>query len=520
MALDQFVIPLNSQAIHRLRPRLQEISQAWAKLVTQRIPDPYGKLSSQELGFSTTQGISAILDALESGDTQAVENYIQTLSTTRIHQDFNIQDITHALLLSRQALLPFFLEKPDDALQASQGLDEVIQFMVSRFASLYAQALSQILHTQQQQARTLAEENEHLYLETRKHLVESQSLQRVMSALLQERSFGEVLNIVCSEAVSLTDSMGCTISLIEPDGWLKPVYSIGESAFSFEDTPLAGPMLEMALSSAQPGFTLEDDLGSILAVPLKVKDQLIGALTVSHKSRQFTDEDLLTMSRFADPAAVAIENARLYQQVERVAIMEERNRLARELHDSVTQSLYAVTLYAEAAARLLSAGDLMGTHEYLHDLRLTAQEAVKEMRLLIFELRPPVLEKEGLVAAIQARLDAVEGRAGLETSLVINLQDRLPAEVEETFYRILQEALNNVLKHSRAHKVTVTLIQEASSVTLEINDDGIGFDLSSVNERGGFGLKSMAERAEKYNCQLKIDSLPGKGTCIRVETKI
>ncbi len=246
----------------------------------------------------------------------------------------------------------------------------------------------------------------------------------------------------------------------------------------------------------------------------------MGALTISHKYRQFTDEDLLIMSRFADPAAIAIENARLYQQLERVAIIEERNRLARELHDSVTQSLYAVTLYAEAATRLLSSGDIAGANTNLKALSQTAQEAVKEMRLLIFELRPPVLEKEGLVAAIQARLEAVEGRAGLKTELVVNFHDRLTPEIEETYYRIIQEALNNILKHSQAQKVCVTLIQESNSVILEIVDDGVGFDLASASERGGFGLKSMSERAEKYNCQLKISSEPGKGTRIHVETRL
>jgi signal transduction histidine kinase len=341
-----------------------------------------------------------------------------------------------------------------------------------------------------------------------------------MAALLQEHSLEEVLNIVCTEAISLTNSSGCTISLVEADGWLKPAFSLGEGPFSFDNAPIASPLLEMTLNTSQLGFTLEEDQGCLLVVPLRDKGKIMGALTISHKYRQFSDEDLLIMSRFADPAAIAIENARLYQQLERVAIIEERNRLARELHDSVTQSLYAVTLYAEAATRLLSSGDLAGANDNLKALSQTAQEAVKEMRLLIFELRPPVLEKEGLVAAIQARLEAVEGRAGLKTELVVNLHDRLTPEIEETYYRIIQEALNNILKHSQAQKVSVTLIQESNSVILEIIDDGVGFDLASASERGGFGLKSMSERAEKYNCQLKISSETGKGTRIHVETRL
>jgi signal transduction histidine kinase len=508
------------EVVQRLRPLQPEISQAWINLIYQNISDPYGKLSQQELSFSTSQGISAILDALANGNTRAIESYIKYLSKTRIRQDFSILDITRALMLVRQVLMSYIRKEIDDSSNIEQDLDEVLQVLISHFASQYAGALNQVLVEQQQQAHALSEENNRLYLETRKNLVESQSLQRVMAALLQEHSLEEVLNIVCTEAISLTNASGCTISLVEADGWLKPAFSLGEGSFSFDNAPIASPLLEMTLNTSQLGFTLEEDQGCLLVVPLRDKGKIMGALTISHKNRQFTDEDLLITSRFADPAAIAIENARLYQQLERVAIIEERNRLARELHDSVTQSLYAVTLYAEAATRLLSSGDLAGANDNLKALSQTAQEAVKEMRLLIFELRPPVLEKEGLVAAIQARLEAVEGRAGLKTELVVNLHDRLTPEIEETYYRIIQEALNNILKHSQAQKVSVNLIQESNSVILEIVDDGVGFDLASASERGGFGLKSMSERAEKYNCQLKISSEPGKGTRIHVETRL
>lgn len=509
-----------AQIIHELRSHLHEISHTWANLIHQRIPDPYKKLPRQELSFSTTQGTAAILEALSDGNMQGIETYIAAISKTRIQQEFSIQDTTLALQLVNQAFRPFIRKMIVDSSYFEQELDEVIQFLVSRFAFQYARTLNQDLVDQKLQANALVEENKRLYLETRKNLVESQSLQRIMSALLQEHSLAEVLHIVCAEALLLTNSHGCSISLLESDGWLKPAFSLGEGTFSFETAPIASPLLEMALAASQPGFTLDDNQGSFLVAPLRVKRKIIGALTIFHKDRQFNDDDLSIMNKFADPAAIAIENARLYQQVERVAIIEERNRLARELHDSVTQSLYAVTLYAEAATRLLSSGDLAGVDENLQALNQTAQEAVKEMRLLIFELRPPVLEREGLAAAIQARLEAVEGRAGLKTELVVNLRDRLTPEIEETYYRIIQEALNNILKHSQAKKVTITLLQEASSIILDIIDDGIGFDLAFAEDRGGFGLKSMSERAEKYNCQLEITSTPGKGTCIHVETTL
>jgi signal transduction histidine kinase/sugar lactone lactonase YvrE len=203
------------------------------------------------------------------------------------------------------------------------------------------------------------------------------------------------------------------------------------------------------------------------------------------------------------------------------AITEERNRLARELHDSVTQALYGVTLYSEAAAGHLALGHTDRAAEHLQELQDTAQEGLAEMRLLIFELRPPILEELGLVTALQARLQAVEGRAGLRTEFKTNLEERLPPDVEEGLYRIALEALNNALKHAQARNIKVHLRQdepgrtEPARVTLEIADDGIGFDLATARERGGLGLSAMEERAAEFGGRLTVESTPGSGTRIR-----
>jgi signal transduction histidine kinase len=207
----------------------------------------------------------------------------------------------------------------------------------------------------------------------------------------------------------------------------------------------------------------------------------------------------------------------LRQREREKAVAEERNRLARELHDSVTQALYGVTLYAEAAAGHLDLGNADRVAEHLQELQDTAQEALAEMRLLIFELRPPVLEELGLVAALQARLQAVEGRAGLRTEFKTNLEERLPPDVEEGLYRIALEALNNALKHAQARTIKVHLRQDERTqtepvrVTLEIADDGIGFDLATAPERGGMGLSAMEERAAELGATLAIESGTGNG---------
>jgi signal transduction histidine kinase/ligand-binding sensor domain-containing protein len=206
----------------------------------------------------------------------------------------------------------------------------------------------------------------------------------------------------------------------------------------------------------------------------------------------------------------------LRQSEREKATVDERNRLARELHDSVAQSMYGVTLLAEVASQLLSSGQADQVADYLGELKDTARESLAEMRLLIYELRPPVLEEEGLASALQARLEAVESRAGLETEFHLDGELTLGPQVEEALYRIAQEALNNVLKHAQARRVAVSLSQDEQSVTLEIADDGTGFDPIRARRSGGLGLQGMEERAAEIGAHLEIESAAGSGTTVRV----
>jgi len=203
-------------------------------------------------------------------------------------------------------------------------------------------------------------------------------------------------------------------------------------------------------------------------------------------------------------------------QAEELATAKERNRLARELHDSVAQTLYGLTLQAEAAARELKTGQTDKAVEQLHEIRDSAQQSLQETRLLIFELRPPILEQEGLVAALRARLESVESRSGFKTQINVQEVGRLPAGVETGLYGISNEVLNNVLKHAHATNVKVSLTKTANKVILEISDNGIGFDTASAETQGGLGLKGMKERAEQFGGDLQIQS-DESGTKVSVE---
>jgi signal transduction histidine kinase len=194
--------------------------------------------------------------------------------------------------------------------------------------------------------------------------------------------------------------------------------------------------------------------------------------------------------------------------------------LARELHDSVTQSLYSVTLYANAAALALAAGKGDVTAGYLKELQETAQEGMRDMRLLIFQLHPPVLETEGLVAALQARLAAVEDRAGLQTEFHIEGERRLPIAIEVELFWIAQEALNNVRKHAAARHVAVYLHFTAATVCLEVRDDGVGFDPQAVPAERRGGLRTIVERTARVGGVLTYESRPGEGTRVMVEVPL
>jgi len=264
----------------------------------------------------------------------------------------------------------------------------------------------------------------------------------------------------------------------------------------------------------------KEGIRQVVSIPLMPKGRLVGAIQLAAQEvRSFAPEQLALLGAVGQQVGVAVENARLYDQAEQSAALAERNRLARELHDSVTQSLYSVTLYAEAAARLLTSGEHPAAAEHLRELRDTAQEALREMRLLIFELRPPALEKSGLVSALQARLEAVEGRGGMQTDLQVEGAqdaDRVSPGIQEELYQIAREALNNVLKHAHAQRVQVRVRFRDTGAYLQVCDDGIGFDLGKTSERGGWGLPGMKERAQKIGAELHIETAPGKGTQVEV----
>ncbi|HOU41026.1 MAG TPA: PAS domain S-box protein [Promineifilum sp.] len=198
------------------------------------------------------------------------------------------------------------------------------------------------------------------------------------------------------------------------------------------------------------------------------------------------------------------------------ATAEERRRLARDLHDAVTQSVYSLTLLSAAARRRVSQGETGASFDYVERLGQLARQALKEMRLLVYELRPATLETEPLVTALQTRLEAVEQRAGVATRLRVEAEPHLPPHVQAQLFRVAEEALNNTLKHASATAVDVLIGGDARHLRLEIRDDGIGFLPDPATTPAGLGLVSMRERVSELGGTFAVDSIPGRGTTVRV----
>jgi signal transduction histidine kinase len=260
-------------------------------------------------------------------------------------------------------------------------------------------------------------------------------------------------------------------------------------------------------------------MASFLGVPIVARGQVVGAfyLTDKQAAPEFSLEDQELIEMLAPHAAVAMENARLYERSRELSIVEERNRLARELHDSLVQKLFGVVLAAQSAGTLLdrNADAARGQVEHLQEL---AQEAVVELRSLVFQLRPAEIETEGLGAALRKHVDLLRRAHRARIELELSGSPRLRAGVDEEVFRIAQESLQNALRHSRADRIEVRLDEGPGGLALAVADDGVGFEPDEAGLRSRrLGLTSMEERARALGGRLAIDSAPGRGTTITLE---
>ena len=303
---------------------------------------------------------------------------------------------------------------------------------------------------------------------------------------------------------------------VDRDSAIAQVMGHGEAAIIadvWEDTPLARTYRTMV--GEQWLRTTASYFRSWLGVPLMQKDEVIGVLALVHQvPNHYTPRHAALAMAIANQAAVAIENARLYERAQQVAVLEERQRLARELHDSVAQILFSIRLSASTARALLER-DPTRVGQRVDQILSLAEMGTAEMRALLFELRPESLAMEGLVAALTKQAAALQARHGITVEATLCDEPDVPLETKEALYRIAQEALHNTVKHARAGRVELRLACDGTGIRLEVRDDGVGFDPSG-SFPGHLGQRSMRERAGRLGGTFDLDTAPGGGTAIHV----
>ena len=257
----------------------------------------------------------------------------------------------------------------------------------------------------------------------------------------------------------------------------------------------------------------------VIAIPLMTKGRLVGSLNLStNRSRIYPPEQIALLNTIGQQIGVAVENAHLYDQAEQTGITAERSRLARELHDAVTQTLFSASLIADVLPRIWKRNPDEGLQN-LEELRQLTRGALAEMRTLLLEMRPESLERSDIKSLLTQLADAFIGRVRVPVSLVIQGDCELTHEVKLVFYRVAQEALNNIAKHSGARQVDLQLECQSGQMNLIIKDDGLGFDPDTITP-DHLGIAIMRERANTIGASLKIESQAGHGTTVELDWRL
>ena len=354
-------------------------------------------------------------------------------------------------------------------------------------------------------------------------------LRNLLFMSISNRPLDEMLDAVYAQAYTLLNVTGMAVLWASESGGSATTFDPGEALYTVgtgvrfaQDAPLDASILAQLQAQQAPLLQLaaadgaEPEVVSSLFMPLLIDHTVRGVLAFDLAVPQLPPGAEQEALWLADQVIIAHGAARLQQKAKTASDLQERERLAREMHDAAMQSIYSITLFAEAGRRLASLGQIDRVQDYLQRLNETAQLALKELRLLLYELQPAVLEQVGLVGALRQRLESVERRTGMVVQLEVDGDIALPALVEDGLYRISQEALNNALKHASAAEVKVYLGVRDENLQLEICDNGIGFDTGDPKKMNGEGMDTMRARARMMHAELFIESTPQQGTCVRV----
>ena len=376
--------------------------------------------------------------------------------------------------------------------------------------------------------------NARLYEELRLRERWLQAVRETSGAILAGTDAGGVLRLVARWARELAGADLATVATPSADGEdLRVTVAEGLNAAELEGmpVPLAGSLSGEAMRTGRPHVTADAStdsrsyqpmvasarMGSSIFVPLRVRGAPFGTLAVANAvgGRRFTAEDVRMVETFADQASLGLEYSRAQRELQRLSLVEDRERIAKELHDGVIQALFAVGLSLQGTAAIITQPRV---GERLQDAVNEIDRVIADLRSYIFGLRPHVLSStRGLGAALDQLAHEFQSTSGVTT--VVELDESLEgplAGIAVHVVQLVREALANVGRHAQAQTCRVSLRRDGGSALLEIDDDGIGFDVAEASPRGGMGLGNLRSRSTSIGGDLRIDSVAGEGTTVRI----
>jgi signal transduction histidine kinase len=480
-----------------------------------RVPVQRGRLSTpRQIEAMLAHRPRSIWQVIESSqpfiinDTQTSPDWITTQGFEKVSSWLGVP-----LLLKGDCMGLITIDR-----EAPNSFNEQDKALAMAFASQAAIAI--------ENARLFARRQEYagqLEQRVRERTRELEVLYGITAAAVGNPDLASLMRRSLELTVAAFDCAAAAIHLIEGEEiGLRPAALVGraESAEMLGRLAANDPLLLRPLQTGAPlilnGADLPPDWGQapnlcLAVAPLRSAERSLGVFSmVCDSPRHMTDDGLLLLTTIVDQIGTAIENIRLRQITRQTAIIEERERLSREIHDAVTQTIYAIALFADAAREAARAGRPAKAQQNIEAILELVEQALRELRLLMFELRPESLSRLGLVEALRERLRMVEHRFAIAADVYAANVGELPYPVEGVFYRIALEALNNSLRHARARRIDINLAIKDDQLEMTIVDDGIGFE--GAESAGGMGLNGMQERIGQVGGELILISRGGGGT--------
>jgi signal transduction histidine kinase/CHASE3 domain sensor protein len=533
-----YVITSDEEHLEQYHAAIQTIGRSLQDLRALTADDPSAQQKIDSLEPLIAARLAEIAQANNVRMNQGFDAAVQVILSREAQRIADIPRLIEELRDEQNQLLP------QDAVEAEAPQALLLSMIFGGFCAIMLAAFVIIRDsTERAKAYQMLERR----VEERTHEIErrrqvAEGLRDILTILNSNRPLDEILDSIVIQACRLLETdAGAVYRLDEQEELLSLQAARGLDA---DDAALSVPVgwgamgqvvltrrpvavsNPIAVRQDQSAAAQESELraclalpykryNTLLAVPLMVKDAVYGAIALySREPREFSSEEIEMGVAFSDQAALAIENARLRVQAEQTAVAAERSRLARDLHDAVTQTLFSTSLIADVLPRLWERNATEALAR-LNELRQLTRGALAEMRTLLLELRPATLTEVGLGELLRQLAEATISRARVQVDLTIEGQCRPPPDVQIALYRIAQEALNNVARHAGAGRAAIQLYCRPEQLELRISDDGQGFDPGDV-ARDHLGLCIMSERAEAIDAQLSIDSQPGCGTQIVV----